>query len=103
MPGGIVRSGSKVGSKYKGLIASTNFDYCPNLRSITKSKLNRKINCVLEIVIDGINKQDIELAMKLGITEIIKSKDTKGIERISAGNYGGKLGPYLFRLKTIIT
>ncbi len=102
-PGGIVRSGSKVGSKYKGLIASTNFDYCPNLRSITKSKLNRKINCVLEIVIDGINKQDIELAMKLGITEIIKSKDTKGIERISAGNYGGKLGPYLFRLKTIIT
>ena len=47
-PGGIVRSGSKVGSKYKGLIASTNFDYCPNLRSITNSKLNRKINEIIK-------------------------------------------------------
>ena len=64
-PGGIVRSGSKVGSKYKNLIASTNFEYCPSLRGvITKSKLNKDTNCVLEIVIDGINREDIELAMK---------------------------------------
>ena len=102
-PGGIVRSGSKVGSKYKNLIASTNFEYCPSLRGvITKSKLNKVTNCVLEIVIDGINREDIELAMKEGISEILNSRITKGISKISAGNYGGKLGPYLFKLKDLI-
>ena len=102
-PGGIVRSGSKVGSKYKNLIASTNFEYCPSLRGVnTNSKLSADTNCVLEIVIDGINKEDIELAMKKGILEILNSKATKGISKISAGNYGGKLGPYLFKLKDLI-
>ena len=102
-PGGIVRSGSKVGSKYKNLIASTNFEYCPSLRGVTtKSKLNKETNCVLEIVIDGINREDIELAMKEGISEILNSRITKGISKISAGNYGGKLGPYLFKLKDLI-
>ena len=102
-PGGIVRSGSKVGSKYKNLIASTNFEYCPSLRGVNiKSKLSEDTNCVLEIVIDGINKQDIELAMKKGILEILNSKVTKGISKISAGNYGGKLGPYIFKLKDLI-
>ena len=103
LPGGIVRSGSKVGSKYKNLIASTNFEYCPSLRGvITKSKLDKETNCVLEIVIDGINREDIELAMKEGISEILNSRITKGISKISAGNYGGKLGPYLFKLKNLI-
>ena len=101
-PGGIVRSGSKVGSKYKNLIASTNFEYCPSLRGVSKSKLNKETNCVLEIVIDGINREDIKLAMKEGILEILDSKITKGISKISAGNYGGKLGPYLFKLKDLI-
>ena len=102
-PGGIVRSGSKVGSKYKNLIASTNFEYCPSLRGVTtKSKLNKDTNCVLEIVIDGINREDIELAMKKGISEILNSKITKGVSKISAGNYGGKLGPYLFKLRDLI-
>ena len=102
-PGGIVRSGSKVGSKYKNLIASTNFEYCPSLRGVTtKSQLNKDTNCVLEIVIDGINREDIELAMKVGIPEILNSRITKGISKISAGNYGGKLGPYLFKLKDLI-
>ena len=102
-PGGIVRSGSKVGSKYKNLIASTNFEYCPSLRGVnSKSKLNKDTNCVLEIVIDGINREDIELAMKVGISEILNSRIKKGISKISAGNYGGKLGPYLFKLKDLI-
>ena len=102
-PGGIVRSGSKVGSKYKNLIASTNFEYCPSLRGVvTKSKLDKETNCVLEIVIDGINREDIELAMKVGVSEILNSRITKGISKISAGNYGGKLGPYLFKLKDLI-
>ncbi len=101
-PGGIVRSGSKVGSKYKNLIASTNFEYCPTLKGMVKSKLDKKIACVLEIVIDGIKKEDVELAMKVGILEILRTKSLTGINRISAGNYGGKLGPYLFKLKSVI-
>ena len=102
-PGGIVRSGSKVGSKYKNLIASTNFEYCPSLTGVVKSKLDNKTKCVLEIVIDGINEKDISSAMRHGILEIINSKSVKGINRISAGNYGGKLGPYLFKLKSVIS
>ena len=100
-PGGIVRSGSKVGSKYKNLIASTNNAYCPTLKGITKTSLGEDIECVLEIVIDGINEKDIALAIKKGITIICK-KFNKGIKSISAGNYGGKLGPFHFHLRDIM-
>ena len=100
-PGGVVRSGSKVGSKYKSLIASTNSEYCPPLKGIIKSKINKGVNCVLEIVIDGLKFDDISNAMKIGIKTIIKRK-FPGITEISAGNYGGKLGPHLFYLKEIL-
>ena len=100
-PGGIVRSGSKVGSKYKNLIASTNDAYCPTLKGITKTKLNKNAESVLEIVIDGINEKDISLAMKKGVSIICK-KFNKGIQTISAGNYGGKLGPFHFHLRDIM-
>ena len=100
-PGGIVRSGSKVGSKYKNLIASTNDAYCPTLRGITKTKLSKSNESVLEIVIDGTNEKDIEKAMKQGINIICK-KYNKGIKTISAGNYGGKLGPFHFHLRDIM-
>ena len=73
-PGGVVRSGSKVGSKYKSLIASTNFEYCPNLKNIVSSKLKQNIKSVLEIVIDGISFIDISIAMKVGIQSILKKK-----------------------------
>ena len=101
-PGGIVRSGSKVGSKYKNLIASTNFEYCPTLRGVVNSKLDNTSNFVLEIVIDGLTESDIVSAMRAGIRSVINS-DTKNINSISAGNYGGKLGPYLFWLKKIMS
>tara|TARA_B100000963_G_scaffold345269_1_gene349171 strand:+ start:636 stop:1520 length:885 start_codon:yes stop_codon:yes gene_type:complete len=101
-PGGVVRSGSKVGSKYKNLIASTNFEYCPSLRGVVKSKIDKNTKCVLEIVIDGINEEDISSAMRHGILEIMNSQVLKGVSKISAGNYGGKLGPYLFKLKSLI-
>ena len=100
-PGGIVRSGSKVGSKYKSLIASTNDAYCPTLKGITKTKLSKSNESVLEIVIDGINEKDISLAMKKGISIICK-KFNKGIKSISAGNYGGKLGPHHFHLRDVM-
>ena len=100
-PGGIVRSGSKVGSKYKALIASTNDAYCPTLKGITKTKLSKNNESVLEIVIDGTNQEDISLAIKKGINIICK-KFNKGIKVISAGNYGGKLGPFHFHLRDIM-
>ena len=101
-PGGIVRSGSKVGSKYKGLIASTNFEYCPSLKNVVDSKITDEIKCVLEIVIDGLTEKDISKAMKIGIKSIIDRGPRSGVEMISAGNYGGKLGPHLFHLKSIL-
>ena len=100
-PGGVVRSGSKVGSKYKNLIASTNFDYCPSLRGMVDLKVSDAAGCVLEIVIDGLEKKDIENAMRSGIMTILNSSN-EDILSISAGNYGGKLGPYLFNLMEII-
>ena len=57
---------------------------------------------VLEIVIDGLEESDIISAMKTGISSIINSGN-KNINGVSAGNYGGKLGPYLFWLKEIMS
>ena len=101
-PGGVVRSGSKVGSKYKGLIASTNFEYCPSIRGIIDSKLSYDINSVMEIVIDGISEDDISNSIRVGIKAIVKLGKKSGVKEISAGNYGGKLGPFHFHLKKIL-
>ena len=94
-PGGVVRSGSKVGSKYKFLKASTNTPYCPTLRSIVESKVPQGTNSVLEIVINGLDEESVKKATKVGI-ESACSVD--GINLITAGNYGGKLGKHLFYL-----
>ena len=101
-PGGVVRSGSKVGSKYKSLIASTNFEYCPSIKSIVNSKLRKDIGAVLEIVIDGLTENDISNSIKVGINSILKMGSNTGIKVISAGNYGGKLGPHHFHIRKII-
>jgi len=101
-PGGVVRSGSKVGSKYKALIASTNDAFCPTLKSITGSTLANDANCVMEIVINGLSETDINIAIKKCIQSISKSKIKKDICSISAGNYGGKLGQYHFKLRKIM-
>ena len=85
-PGGVVRSGSKVGSKYKGLIASTNFEYCPSIKGIIDSKLSYDINSVMEIVIDGISEDDISNSIRVGIKAIIKLGKKSGVKEISAGN-----------------
>jgi len=101
-PGGIVGSGSKVGSKYKFMPASTNVAYCPTLKGQVKSELTDEIGSVLEIVIDGLNEEAIKEAMYVGIMEICQYGPKKGIYRISAGNYGGKLGPHHFHLQDIL-
>ncbi len=95
-PGGIARSGSKVGSKYSFLGASTNDPLCPTLRTkIDNSLLREDDNCVYEIIIDGATEDTIKRALKLGIQAAVK---VPGITRISAGNYGGKLGKFQYKL-----
>ena len=94
-PGGVVRSGSQVGSKYKFLRASTNVAYCPTLRPIVKSRIPEGVNSVLEIVINGLDRESIERAMRAGIEQACTVDGTK---LITAGNYEGKLGKHLFYL-----
>lgn len=101
-PGGIVRSGSKVGSKYKALKASTNEAFCPTLKGQTQTKLSPEIEAVMEIVIDGLSEEAIRRAMRAGILAACNLGARQGIHRISAGNYGGKLGPYHLHLQEIL-
>jgi formylmethanofuran--tetrahydromethanopterin N-formyltransferase len=99
-PGGIARSGSKVGSKYKAR-ASTNEAYCPTLRGAVNSALDEDVASVLEIVIDGLTREAVAAAMRAGIAAVVKLGPKRGAVRLGAGNYGGKLGPYHFHLKDL--
>lgn len=94
-PAGIVRSGSKVGSKYPQLKASTNHKWCPTLTGQTDTELEPGERAVYEIVIDGFSEAAVALAMKTGLNT---AASMPGVLRISAGNYGGKLGPHHFHL-----
>jgi formylmethanofuran--tetrahydromethanopterin N-formyltransferase len=101
-PGGIVRAGSKVGSKkYKNMIASTNDAYCPTLRGRTgvETQLPASANSVLEIVVDGLDRSAIEQALRAGLAAACRS----GVVEITAGNYGGKLGKHHFHLHQLLS
>jgi formylmethanofuran--tetrahydromethanopterin N-formyltransferase len=98
-PGGVVRSGSKVGSRrIKSMIASTNDAYCPTLRAVTPTALPEGVNSVLELVINGTDADVIASAMRAGMDAACR----EGVLAISAGNYGGKLGPHHFHLRKIM-
>lgn len=97
-PGGVVRSGSKVGSTYKGMVASTNDAYCPTLRGRVESDLVESANCAYEIVIDGIDEEAVGKAMKVAI----ETAAGEGVLAIGAGNYGGKLGKFHFHLHKLL-
>lgn len=101
-PGGVVRSGSKVGSKYKSLMASTNQAYCPTLRGLVASQLDEEVASVMEIVVNGIAASDIARAMRDGIEAVCARGRERGILRVSAGNYGGKLGQFQFPLHEVM-
>lgn len=96
-PGGVARSGSKVGSRYKALKASTADAFCPTLRGRVESKLHPACSAALEIVIDGVSEAAVASAMTAGIRAAAGSE----IVAISAGNYGGKLGKFHFRLREL--
>ncbi len=97
-PGGIVRSGSKVGSKY-GAPASTNDAFCPTLRGAVNSNLSADDKCVLEIVIDGLSAEAVGNAMRAGIKAVLDVGPQRNVTRMSAGNYGGNLGQHHYHLK----
>jgi formylmethanofuran--tetrahydromethanopterin N-formyltransferase len=101
-PGGIVRSGSKVGSRYKGQIASTNDAYCPTLKGAVKTALPLDVEAVMEIVIDGLTFEAIVKSMRAGMHAICRGGAEAGVTHITAGNYGGNLGPHHFHLKEIL-
>jgi len=100
-PGGVCRSGSKAGSlKYK-LKASTFHQFCPKLKKLLPdSRVPENVNSVYEIVLDGLSIEAIKRAMAQGLKAAVK---VPGVVRISAGNYGGKLGPYRADLKEILS
>lgn len=100
-PGGIVASGSKVGSKYKFMSVSTNEKFCPTLRGVegVTCEIPDGIYGIYEIVIDGVSQEAVQEAMKAGILAAVK---IPGVKRIYAGNYGGTLGAYQIWLKDIL-
>lgn len=101
-PGGMVRSGSKVGSKYKFMIASTNEAYCPTLKAVSNTQLTPEVGSVLEIVIDGLSAKAVADCMRAGLDALIGIGAKGGLTGVSAGNYGGKLGPHHFHLRELL-
>jgi formylmethanofuran--tetrahydromethanopterin N-formyltransferase len=97
-PGGVVRCGSKVGSKYKKLVASTAEAYCPTLRDQVETRLIDGANCAYEIVIDGVDRPAVAAAMRAAI----EAAAGEGVLAIGAGNYGGKLGKHQFHLHDLV-
>src|SRR5262249_8414297 len=98
-PGGIAPPGSQVRSKYKTLRASTNTAYAPTLRGLVTTDLPAGVRCVYEIVIDGLNLAAVERATAAGVRAACRA----GIARVSAGNYGGNLGPFHIRLHDVLS
>ena len=93
-PGGVVRSGSKVGSKYPALMASTNDAFCPALVGLAKkTELDASTRCVMEIVIDGLTEAAVARAMTAGIAAGTEIGAARGLLRIASGNDRGKPGP----------
>jgi len=99
-PGGIARSGSKVGSKYKSLRASTNTAFAPTLRGVVASGMPPEASCAYEMVIDGLTLEAVERATAAGLRALAACKT--GLVAVTAGNYGGKLGPFHIRLHELV-
>ncbi|MCZ6794240.1 MAG: formylmethanofuran--tetrahydromethanopterin N-formyltransferase [Planctomycetota bacterium] len=97
-PGGVVRSGSKVGSRYKALRASTNQAFCPTLRGRVETKLQPRAECAYEIVINGVNEEVVGDAMAVAM----RAAAGPEVVAISAGNYGGTLGKFQFHLREVL-
>lgn len=98
----VCSAGSKPETRYPWIGPTTNHPYCPSLkRKLGKtSKVLKNVNYIPEIVINGISLQAVKKAMKAGITAAL---NVDGVLKISAGNYGGKLGEYKIYLRELFT
>ena len=95
-PGGMVASGSKVGSNsYAFLPASTNEKMCVTLKGEVDSNIRDDADGVFEIVIDGVDEESVKAAMKAGIQAACA---VDGVIEIDAGNFDGKLGSHILNL-----
>jgi formylmethanofuran--tetrahydromethanopterin N-formyltransferase len=101
-PGGVARSGSKVGSKYRSLKASTNDSFCPTLQDCVQSEITHGASACLELVIDGLTPNAVKQAMRVGILAACEQGKALGVRKITGGNYGGKLGRHHFYLHKIL-
>lgn len=100
-PGGVAASGSKAGSRYKFTVASTYEAFCPTLRQKLgdASRVPEGVASIMEIILNGTDLETITRATHAAIAAAV---DTPGLLRISAGNYGGKLGPFHFHLHKLL-
>lgn len=98
-PGGVVRCGSKVGSRYRGVGASTNEAYCPGLRGQVVSRLPESVGCVYEVVVDGLSLEDVTRAVGVGA----RAACGPGVVMVTAGEYSGKLGEIRYSLRACLT
>lgn len=101
-PGGIVRSGSKVGGRNKGMMASTNDAYCPTLKGRAGSRLPPECNVVLEIVIDALTSQGVSDSMRAALHAATEVGAAHGLVAVTAGNYGGNLGRHHYHLRDLL-
>ena len=96
-PGGLCRSGSKVGSRYPFLRASTNTPFCPAIKhTYPESQVPEGVNSIIEVVLNGLDEASIRRAMAEGIKAAV---EVEGVKRITAVNFGGKLGKYQIYLR----
>jgi len=96
-PGGLCRSGSKLGSTYAFLRASTNTPFCPAIKhTFPETKVPDGVNSVIEVVLNGLDEESVKEAMAKGIRA---ATEIEGVKWITAVNFGGKLGKYQIHLK----
>ena len=97
-PGGVCRSGSKVGSKYKSLVASTAEAYCPTLRDRVPTELVDGATCAFEIVLDGVD----EAAVRAAMLAAMEAAAGRGVLAIGARSFAGRLGKHNIRLHDLL-
>lgn len=99
-PFDLCSAGSKTETRYPLIGPTTNHFFCPSLKKklAEASNVPEGVNYIPEIVIDGVSLQAVKEAMKAGIEA---AGGVEGVLKISAGNYGGKLGEYKIYLREL--
>jgi formylmethanofuran--tetrahydromethanopterin N-formyltransferase len=99
--GRMAASGSKVGGHvYAEAVATTNDVYCPTISDkVKQSKVGSDVSCIYEIIVNGLDLEHVKAAIKVGIE---KAKSVRGVRRITAGNYGGRLGSGRIDLRDLV-